>query len=245
MKSFLNDISGVSAIQYGLIAGFVALSSVAAVTEVGSQLGFTFGDVSYAMSDEARLRNAFASGSESAMMSIAEEIVASSTEQEVKSLASGLWRGDVEARTAAFALAIALNQEGGNLLGIEGWGHMATNVGWDNDGDGIVDRDLERILEITESPGMENSIGGQWLRYSAYNALGERNSSEAIAALQRITEIDPGTNTGMIRYSSWMNYQAYARLGDGAAARESLETAASLGHEPAQNVLNRLIANES
>ena len=44
-KKFLNDESGATAIEYGLIAALIAVAIIAAVTAVGGELVTTFGKV--------------------------------------------------------------------------------------------------------------------------------------------------------------------------------------------------------
>jgi pilus assembly protein Flp/PilA len=46
---FLKDESGVTAIEYGLIAGLIAVVIIGAVTAVGSDLTTTFNDISTAL----------------------------------------------------------------------------------------------------------------------------------------------------------------------------------------------------
>ena len=43
---FMNDESGATAIEYGLIAALIAVAAIAAMTNIGSQLGTTFNNVS-------------------------------------------------------------------------------------------------------------------------------------------------------------------------------------------------------
>ncbi len=43
---FLEDESGATAIEYGLIAALVSVAAVGALTQVGSSLGTMFGNVS-------------------------------------------------------------------------------------------------------------------------------------------------------------------------------------------------------
>jgi pilus assembly protein Flp/PilA len=45
LKSFVADESGVTAIEYGLIAALISVAIVAAVTAVGGQLNTLFGTV--------------------------------------------------------------------------------------------------------------------------------------------------------------------------------------------------------
>jgi pilus assembly protein Flp/PilA len=45
VKSFLSDQSGVTAIEYGLIAALVAVAIIAAVTTVGTNLATTFTNI--------------------------------------------------------------------------------------------------------------------------------------------------------------------------------------------------------
>ena len=44
--AFVNDESGATAIEYGLIAALIAVAAIAAMTSVGSKLGETFNNVS-------------------------------------------------------------------------------------------------------------------------------------------------------------------------------------------------------
>ena len=48
LVKFLKDESGATAIEYGLIAAFVALALVAGLTAIGANLSATFGLVSAA-----------------------------------------------------------------------------------------------------------------------------------------------------------------------------------------------------
>ena len=43
---FVNDESGATAIEYGLIAALIAVAAIAAMGNIGSNLGETFNDVS-------------------------------------------------------------------------------------------------------------------------------------------------------------------------------------------------------
>lgn len=45
MKSFIADDSGVTAIEYGLIAALVAVAAVASFTALGGKLTSTFGAI--------------------------------------------------------------------------------------------------------------------------------------------------------------------------------------------------------
>ena len=45
LKSFIADESGVTAIEYGLIAALISVAIVAALTAVGGQLNTLFGTV--------------------------------------------------------------------------------------------------------------------------------------------------------------------------------------------------------
>jgi pilus assembly protein Flp/PilA len=49
LKSFLNDDSGATAIEYGLIASGIAVAIIAALKGVGSNLKGTFASVSSAV----------------------------------------------------------------------------------------------------------------------------------------------------------------------------------------------------
>lgn len=46
IKSFLQNESGATAIEYGLIAALIAVAAIAAMTTLGSKLGNTFNNVS-------------------------------------------------------------------------------------------------------------------------------------------------------------------------------------------------------
>lgn len=46
LKNFANDESGVTAIEYGLIAALVAVAAVASFTALGGKLGTTFTGIS-------------------------------------------------------------------------------------------------------------------------------------------------------------------------------------------------------
>jgi pilus assembly protein Flp/PilA len=46
LKGFAQDRSGVTAIEYGLIAGLVAVAIIAAITLVGTNLNLVFASVS-------------------------------------------------------------------------------------------------------------------------------------------------------------------------------------------------------
>jgi pilus assembly protein Flp/PilA len=46
INRFLNDESGATAIEYGLIAALVAVAIITAVTTLGTKLNGTFGNVS-------------------------------------------------------------------------------------------------------------------------------------------------------------------------------------------------------
>ncbi|MBC7496469.1 MAG: Flp family type IVb pilin [Sphingomonadaceae bacterium] len=49
LKAFINDESGVTAIEYGLIAALVAVAAVSAFTALGTKLGAVFTGVSTKM----------------------------------------------------------------------------------------------------------------------------------------------------------------------------------------------------
>ncbi len=49
VKSFLNDESGATAIEYGLIAALIAVVIVTAVTTIGTKLSASFGNVGNAI----------------------------------------------------------------------------------------------------------------------------------------------------------------------------------------------------
>ena len=53
MKSFLQDDSGATAIEYGLIAALVSVAAIAALTSMGNSLRDVFGLVSNELSDAA------------------------------------------------------------------------------------------------------------------------------------------------------------------------------------------------
>ena len=44
--AFLNDESGATAIEYGLIAALIAVAAIGAMTSIGTKLGTTFNNVS-------------------------------------------------------------------------------------------------------------------------------------------------------------------------------------------------------
>jgi pilus assembly protein Flp/PilA len=46
VKKFLNDDSGATAIEYGLIASLIAVTIIAAVSTLGNKLSTTFTEVS-------------------------------------------------------------------------------------------------------------------------------------------------------------------------------------------------------
>ena len=46
IRNFLNDESGATAIEYGLIAGLVAVTIIAALTALGGSLNNLFSDIS-------------------------------------------------------------------------------------------------------------------------------------------------------------------------------------------------------
>ena len=46
IKSFLNNESGATAIEYGLIAALIAVAAIAAMSALGTKLGGTFNTVS-------------------------------------------------------------------------------------------------------------------------------------------------------------------------------------------------------
>ena len=46
VKSFLNNDSGATAIEYGLIAALIAVAAIVAMTAIGSSLNTTFTNVS-------------------------------------------------------------------------------------------------------------------------------------------------------------------------------------------------------
>ena len=50
---FLNDESGATAIEYGLIAALIAVTVIAAVTLVGTKLNLVFATVSTALANAA------------------------------------------------------------------------------------------------------------------------------------------------------------------------------------------------
>jgi pilus assembly protein Flp/PilA len=45
VKSFLNNESGATAIEYGLIAALIAVAAIAAMTTLGGKLSNTFNEV--------------------------------------------------------------------------------------------------------------------------------------------------------------------------------------------------------
>ncbi|MFM9889753.1 MAG: Flp family type IVb pilin [Rickettsiales bacterium] len=46
VKSFLNNESGATAIEYGLIAALIAVAAIAAMKQLGTNLNSTFNNVS-------------------------------------------------------------------------------------------------------------------------------------------------------------------------------------------------------
>lgn len=46
VKSFLNNESGATAIEYGLIAALIAVAAIVAMSTLGNKLGDTFNNVS-------------------------------------------------------------------------------------------------------------------------------------------------------------------------------------------------------
>ncbi len=46
IKSFMNNESGATAIEYGLIAALIAVAAIAAMETLGNKLGSTFNNVS-------------------------------------------------------------------------------------------------------------------------------------------------------------------------------------------------------
>lgn len=46
IKSFANNESGATAIEYGLIAALIAVAAIAAMSSLGTKLGDTFNNVS-------------------------------------------------------------------------------------------------------------------------------------------------------------------------------------------------------
>ncbi|MFG1420705.1 Flp family type IVb pilin [Roseixanthobacter liquoris] len=50
-KPFLKDESGATAIEYGLIAGMIAVVIIGAVTIIGTQLNTTFGTIGTKLTD--------------------------------------------------------------------------------------------------------------------------------------------------------------------------------------------------
>ena len=46
IKSFANNESGATAIEYGLIAALIAVAAIAAMSSLGTKLGSTFNNVS-------------------------------------------------------------------------------------------------------------------------------------------------------------------------------------------------------
>lgn len=51
IKDFLNDESGATAIEYGLIAGLIAVVIIGVLTALGGQLDTLFGKISTALTD--------------------------------------------------------------------------------------------------------------------------------------------------------------------------------------------------
>ena len=53
VKNFLNDESGATAIEYGLIAALVSVAAIAALTSMGTSLKTIFTDVSNTLNTAA------------------------------------------------------------------------------------------------------------------------------------------------------------------------------------------------
>ena len=53
MKNFVNDESGATAIEYGLIAALIALAIMVGAGAVGDNIGAKFNDIADALKDEA------------------------------------------------------------------------------------------------------------------------------------------------------------------------------------------------
>jgi pilus assembly protein Flp/PilA len=51
IKNFLNDESGATAIEYGLIAALVSVAAIAALGSLGNSLGTMFNSVANRLSD--------------------------------------------------------------------------------------------------------------------------------------------------------------------------------------------------
>lgn len=51
IKNFLNDESGATAIEYGLIAALVSVAAIAALTSLGESLGTMFNSVATELGD--------------------------------------------------------------------------------------------------------------------------------------------------------------------------------------------------
>jgi len=49
IKNFWNDEEGATAIEYGLIAGLIAVGLLLSLTEIGSKLAVVFGKISTAL----------------------------------------------------------------------------------------------------------------------------------------------------------------------------------------------------
>jgi pilus assembly protein Flp/PilA len=62
IKNFVNDESGATAIEYGLIAALIAVALVAGATQLGESLNDKFGDVAQVLDDAAEDSTAVTSG---------------------------------------------------------------------------------------------------------------------------------------------------------------------------------------
>jgi pilus assembly protein Flp/PilA len=53
MKRFVNDESGATAIEYGLIAGFVSVAIIAGLTSIRTDIQTVFGEIAEALGTAA------------------------------------------------------------------------------------------------------------------------------------------------------------------------------------------------
>ena len=53
IRNLIKDKKGATAIEYGLIAALIAVAAITAMTQLGTQLSTTFGEVSTSMAGTA------------------------------------------------------------------------------------------------------------------------------------------------------------------------------------------------
>ncbi|PRF40081.1 Flp family type IVb pilin [Burkholderia multivorans] len=63
IKRFLKEEDGVTAIEYGLIAGLIAVAIIASVSTIGSKLGTMFENISSCVSSPSTCGQSSGSGS--------------------------------------------------------------------------------------------------------------------------------------------------------------------------------------